>query len=162
MDITSTQLDDLKPYAHNPKTHPADQIEKISKSITEYGFLVPVLVDSDNNIIAGHGRLLAARKLGLTEIPTVRVDHLTEAQIRAYRIADNKLTMDGGWDLELLGLELTALQDMNVDIDLTGFSNIEVDELIIAPTEEIPPDAFPEYGEDMETENECPKCGYKW
>ena len=70
--------------------------------------------------------------------------------------------MDGGWDLELLGLELTALQDMNVDIDLTGFSNIEVDELIIAPTEEIPPDAFPEYGEDMETENECPKCGYKW
>lgn len=99
MNIKTIPIDDLKPYAHNPKTHPAEQIEKIAKSITEFSFLVPILIDADNSIIAGHGRLMAAHKLGLIEVPTIRVDHLTEAQIRAYRIADNKLTMDGGFDL---------------------------------------------------------------
>lgn len=92
MKIKNTLINDLKPYAHNPKTHPEEQVDKIARSIEEFGFLVPILIDADNSIIAGHGRLMAARKTGLMEIPTICVDHLTEAQIRAYRIADNRLT----------------------------------------------------------------------
>lgn len=127
MNIKTIPIDDLKPYAHNPKTHPAEQVEKIAKSIEEFGFLVPILIDADNSIIAGHGRLMAARKLGLAEIPTIRIDHLTEAQIRAYRIADNKLT-ESDWDLKLLESEMASLQDMDFDIDLTGFDENELKE----------------------------------
>lgn len=127
MKVKNTPIDDLKPYAHNPKTHPAEQVEKIAASITEFGFMVPILIDADNYIIAGHGRLLAARKHGLVEVPTIRVDHLTEAQIRAYRIADNKLT-ESPWDLEMLESEIAILQDMDFDIDLTGFDEDELEE----------------------------------
>lgn len=134
MNIILTPIDQLKPYAHNPKTHPPEQVEKIARSIEEFGFLVPILIDADNSIIAGHGRLMAARKLGLDEIPTIRVDHLTEAQIRAYRIADNRLT-ESSWDMELLESEIVTLQDMDFDLDLTGFDDIELGEL------------FPELGE---------------
>lgn len=161
MNIINTPIDDLKPYAHNPKTHPAEQIEKIARSITEFGFLVPILIDADNSIIAGHGRLMAARKLGLIEVPTIQVDHLTEAQIRAYRIADNRLT-ESAWDLELLESEIAILQDMDFDIDLTGFDDIELGELFPEVSAEEPPEEFPEYDENMETDNECPKCHYKW
>lgn len=127
MDVVNTKISDLKPYAHNPKLHPPEQVEKIARSIDEFGFLVPVLIDVDYSIIAGHGRLLAARKLGLSEIPTIQVDHLTDAQIRAYRIADNKLT-EGGWDLDLLGSEMSLLRDADFDIDLTGFDEGELKE----------------------------------
>ena len=109
MKIKNTLIDDLRPYAHNPKTHPEAQIDKIARSIEEFGFLVPILIDGDNSIIAGHGRLLAARKLGLAEISTICVDHLTEAQIRAYRIADNRLT-ESAWDLEMLESEIAILR----------------------------------------------------
>ena len=161
MNIINTPIDDLKPYAHNPKTHPAEQIEKIARSIEEFGFLVPILINADNSIIAGHGRLMAAHKLGLIEIPTICVDHLTEAQIRAYRIADNRLT-ESAWDMELLESEIATLQDMDFDINLTGFDDIELGELFPEVSTEEPPEEFPEFDENMETENECPKCGYKW
>ena len=128
MKINTRKISDLKPYAHNPKTHPEEQVDKIARSITEFGWTVPILIDADNSIIAGHGRLLAARKLGLVEIPTICIDHLTEAQIRAYRIADNKLTMDGGWDMELLESEIATLKDTAFDIDLTGFDAEELKE----------------------------------
>jgi len=128
MKIETKNIDDLKPYPHNPKLHPPEQIEKIAQSIKEFGFLVPILIDAGNNIIAGHGRLLAARKLGFVEIPTICADHLSNAQIRAYRIADNKLT-ESAWDMELLESEIAALQDLNFDIDLTGFDDIEIGEL---------------------------------
>ena len=160
LNIKTIPIDDLKPYAHNPKQHPAEQIDKIVKSITEFGFLVPILIDADNSIIAGHGRHMAARKLGLVEVPTIRVDHLTEAQIRAYRIADNKLT-ESSWDIDMLESELGILQDMDFDIDLTGFDDIEIGELFQDTPDEEPPEEFPEYDENMETENECPRCGYK-
>ena len=137
MNVTNTPIDDLKPYAHNPKTHPAEQVEKIARSIEEFGFLVPILIDADNSIIAGHGRLMAARKLGLDEIPTICIDHLTEAQIRAYRIADNRLT-ESAWDIELLESEMAILQDMDFDIDLTGFDDIEIGEMF--PTDPEPED----------------------
>ncbi len=129
MKIKNTNIDDLKPYAHNPKTHPADQVKKIARSIEEFGFLVPVLVDADMNIIAGHGRLMAARKLGHTEIPTISVDHLTEAQMRAYRIADNKLT-ESAWNIDELKFEMDELELGGFDIDLTGFDDIEIGDMI--------------------------------
>ncbi len=125
MNIINIQIDDLKPYAHNPKTHPAEQVEKIARSIAEFGFLVPILIDADNSIIAGHGRLMAARKLGLVEVPTIQVDHLTEAQIRAYRIADNRLT-ESAWDIGELMFEIDDLMVDDFDIDLTGFGEIEL------------------------------------
>ena len=161
MNVKTIPIDDLKPYAHNPKTHPVEQVDKIARSIEEFGFLVPVLIDADNSIIAGHGRLMAARKLGLIEIPTICIDHLTEAQIRAYRIADNRLT-ESAWDLELLESEISILQDMDFDIDLTGFDDIELGEMFPDTSDETPPEEFPEFDEDITTENECPKCGYKW
>lgn len=161
MNIITIPINDLKPYAHNPKTHPAEQIEKIARSIEEFSFLVPILIDADNSIIAGHGRLMAARKLGLIEVPTIQVKHLTEAQIRAYRIADNRLT-ESAWDIELLESEIAILQDTNFDIDLTGFDDIELGELFPDVSAEEPPEEFQEFDENMETENECPKCGYKW
>jgi len=108
---------------------------------------------------------MAARKLGLDEVPTISVSHLTDAQIRAYRIADNKLT-ESAWDIELLEREINMLCNADFDIDLTGFDEIELENLVTsAPTEELteePPTEFPEFDEDMETENECPKCGYRW
>lgn len=129
MKVKNTPIDELRPYAHNPKTHPETQIDKIARSIEEFGFLVPILIDADNYIIAGHGRLLAARKLGLVEVPTIRVDHLTEAQIRAYRIADNKLT-ESPWDIGELMVEIDDLKLGDYDIDLTGFGEIELGEVI--------------------------------
>src|ERR1700680_3814028 len=104
-------LDKVIPFARNPRTHSDAQVAQIAASITEFGFNNPILVDTKAGIIAGHGRLLAARKLGLTEVPVIVLDHLTEAQKRAYIIADNQLALNAGWDEALLRLELAALQE---------------------------------------------------
>src|SRR5271155_4886822 len=114
--IEQWPLETLIPYAQNPRTHSDAQVAQIAASIAEFGFNNPILVDTKAGIIAGHGRLLAARKLGLTEVPVIVLDHLSEAQKRAYIIADNKLAENAGWDDELLRSELTALQleDFNV------------------------------------------------
>ena len=100
----------LIPFARNPRTHSERQVEQIAASIAEFGFNNPILVDTKAGIIAGHGRLLAARKLQLTEVPVIVLDHLTEAQKRAYILADNQLALNAGWDEELLRVELAALQ----------------------------------------------------
>src|SRR5512138_3242586 len=110
-------VDRLVPYARNARTHSPEQVAQIAASIVEFGFNAPILVDSNAGIIAGHGRLLAARKLGLDEVPVVVLDHLSETQRRAYIIADNKLTELGGWDAEALSLELKDLQDAEFDLD---------------------------------------------
>jgi len=122
----------LKPNARNARTHSAKQIAQIAASIAEFGFTVPVLIDADNKVIAGHGRLKAAVKLGMTRVPTMRLDHLTPEQLRAYAIADNQLALNAGWDTEMLRLELGELQALALDFDLTltGFDWPEIDLLI--------------------------------
>lgn len=117
----------LVPYARNSRTHSAQQVDKIAASIREFGFLNPVIVDGQQGIIAGHGRVLAAQKLGLTEVPTIEAAHLTEAQRRAYVIADNRLALDAGWDVEMLKVEFKDLGAENFDLTLTGFDLSEID-----------------------------------
>ena len=112
----------LQPYERNARTHSSEQIEKIANSLREFGFINPVLIDGNNMIIAGHGRVLAAKKIGLKEVPFLRVEDLTPTQVRAYILADNKLAEDAGWDELLVSQELEALQDENFDIELTGFT----------------------------------------
>lgn len=130
-------VESLIPYARNSRTHSDEQVAQIAASIKEFGFTNPVLIDETGGIIAGHGRVMAARKLGLEAVPAIRIDYLTEAQKRAYVIADNKLALNAGWDMELLALELGELRDQGFDLDLTGFSGDELDQLFIE-AEEIP------------------------
>ena len=120
----------LVPYARNARTHSDAQIAQIAASIAEFGFNAPILVDSNAGIVAGHGRLLAARKLGLPEVPVVVLDHLTETQRRAYIIADNKLSENAGWDEKLLAAELTDLEHEGLDLRLVGFSDEELEALL--------------------------------
>lgn len=123
---------DLIPYAMNSRTHSADQVAQIAASIKEFGFTNPVLIDAENGIIAGHGRLQAAQKLKLREVPCLRLGHLTEAQKRAYVIADNKLALNAGWDEDALKAELERLQEEDFDIDLLGFDEDELSDLLAA------------------------------
>ena len=136
--IEQWPLERLKPYARNAKTHGADQVAKIAGSMAQFGWTVPVLVSGDGEVIAGHGRILAATQLGLTEAPVIVLDHLTEEQRRAYRLADNKLTELGAWDEALLAGELQELLAEDFDLSLIGFSDAELDQLL----------AFDDGGED--------------
>lgn len=123
--LQSIPIDDLLPYARNAKQHPPEQIAQIAASIKEFGFNAPVLVDGEKGIIAGHGRVLAARKLGLATVPCIVLTHLSEAQKRAYIIADNRLgdTDLAPWDWEMLQAEIDALKEENYDYTLTGFTD---------------------------------------
>jgi DNA modification methylase len=123
-------IDRLVPYARNARTHSPEQVAQIAASIVEFGFVNPILVDTNSGIIAGHGRLLAARKLGLAEVPVVVLDHLSETQRRAYILADNKLALNAGWDERALAAELRALDVDGVDLALVGFSDDEVEDLL--------------------------------
>ena len=125
-------LDKLIPFARNPRTHSDAQVAQIAASIDEFGFNNPILVDTKAGIIAGHGRLLAARKLGLKEVPVIVLDHLSESQKRAYIIADNKLAENAGWDDDLLRSELAALQEESFDISVIGFDDEELARLLAA------------------------------
>src|SRR5689334_8080249 len=139
-------LEKLIPYARNPRTHSDAQVVQIAASIAEFGFNNPILVDTKAGIIAGHGRLLAARKLQLKEVPVIILDHLSEAQKRAYILADNQLALNAGWDEELLRLELAALESDGFDLDLTGLSDEELAHFLPcgAPFEGIEEEAVPE------------------
>jgi len=120
----------LLPYAANARTHPDEQIAQIAGSIAEFGFNVPCLVDDRGVLIAGHGRLLAAQRLGLVEVPVIRLGHLTDAQALAYRLADNRIALNGDWDEALLSAELARLKDDGVDLELLGFGEDELDRLL--------------------------------
>jgi len=125
-DYKRTAVSDLIPYARNARTHSDEQVDKIAASIREFGFLNPVITDGDNGIVAGHGRIMAAKKLGMDEVPVLEAAHLTDAQKRAYILADNRLALDAGWDDELLRVEFTELQDAGFDLNLTGFTDDEI------------------------------------
>lgn len=157
---------DLIPYARNARTHSDAQLSKLAGSIREYGFTNPVLTDGINGIIAGHGRVLAAQKLGMEEVPTVELSHLNATQRKAYILADNRMALDAGWDNDLLKLELAELKDDGFDLTLTGFDNLELTELLSgipdvlasAPstsTKEIDPD-------DYKMGCTCPRCGFEF
>lgn len=123
-------IDRLVPYARNARTHSKEQILQLRASLREFGFVNPVIVDKELNVIAGHGRILAAKEEGITEVPCVFAEHLTEAQKRAYIIADNRLAMNAGWDEEMLSVELSDLQGADFDISLLGFDNAELNKLL--------------------------------
>src|SRR6266540_806067 len=125
--VESTPVASLRPHPNNARTHSTRQIRQIADSIERFGFTNPVLMGQGGEIIAGHGRVEAAKLLGLESVPTVRLAHLDPAQRRAYVIADNKLALNAGWDRELLAIELQGLIDVDFDLELTGFSLAEVD-----------------------------------
>jgi ParB-like chromosome segregation protein Spo0J len=140
--VTYKDPHQLKPRARNPRTHTAKQIKQIAASIKEFGFISPVLIDGDDGIIAGHSRVEAAKLIGMSDVPTVRVDHLTPAQIRAYIIADNRLAENAGWDRALLTLELQELSvELNFDVTVTGFETAEIDLLISELNDDTPDEA---------------------
>lgn len=127
--MTLVAIDKLIPYINNARTHSPEQINKLRSSLREFGFINPVIIGRDYGIIAGHGRVMAAREEGISEVPCVFVDHLTEAQKKAYIIADNRMALDAGWDEELLKVEIEALQAEAFDISLTGFGDDELSDL---------------------------------
>jgi ParB-like nuclease domain len=154
LQIEYRPIDALLPYARNPRTHSPEQIAKIAASIVEFGWTQPILVDGDNGIIAGHGRLAAARKLELVEVPVIELDHLSPAQKRAYVIADNRLALDAGWDDELLALELAELSEAGYDLLLTGFEDDELAKMLADLGDD---GAAPEQDSDPEADDEVPE-----
>jgi ParB-like chromosome segregation protein Spo0J len=151
-------LDSLVPYARNARTHSEEQISQIAASIGEFGFTNPILIDADQGIIAGHGRLAAAKELGLETIPCIDLSHLSDEQKRAYIIADNKLALNGGWNDELLRLELTDLKELGANLELTGFDAMELADIMLGKDVE-----FKEYDESAADDVQlatCPKCGH--
>lgn len=159
MIINNKKVTELIPYVNNARTHNEEQVLQIAASIKEFGFTNPVLIDGENGIIAGHGRLMAAKKLGMEEVPTIELSHLSEAQRKAYILADNKLALNSGWDNDLLAIEFAELGALGFDLELTGFTLDEIDALT---PEEIPPgltdeDSVPELPEEPVT-----KLGDVW
>lgn len=139
LNVEYRKVEALIPHARNPRTHTDEQIASIAASVVEYGWTNPILVDGNNGIIAGHGRLAAARKIGLDQVPVIELAHLSPSQKRAYLISDNRLALDAGWNEELLALELAELSDAGYDLALTGFEEAEIAALLadVASGEEV-------------------------
>lgn len=152
LQVRQVKVADLIPYARNARTHSDAQVAQIAASIREFGFTNPVLVDGERGIIAGHGRVMAARKLGLAEVPVIQLTHLTPPQRKAYILADNRLAMNAGWDNDLLRLEVVDLKTDGFDLGLTGFSADEIAALIVEPGAGLTdPDDVPELQPDPVT-----------
>lgn len=160
-DYKTESVEKLIPYARNARTHSDTQVDQIAASIREFGFLNPVIVDGEDGIIAGHGRVLAAKKLGIETLPCIQAGHLTDAQKRAYILADNKLALNAGWDDTLLRIELNDLDDAGFDLELTGFSLDEIEEVTIGDEagDGLPGEGNP-YTDKVDTPNYQP-TGYK-
>jgi ParB-like chromosome segregation protein Spo0J len=160
MKIEQLPTADLIPYARNTRTHSPEQVAQIAGSIREFGFTNPILIDADNGIIAGHGRVMAASKLGLAKVPCIRLAHLTDTQKRAYIIADNKLALNAGWDEEMLGMELADLREADFDFDVMGFDAEEI-ELALNPGEVVSDpqkeweDGMPEFEQEDKSGIRC-------
>lgn len=152
LSVKYIRKDDLIPYINNSRTHDSNQVKQIASSIKEFGFTNPILVDEDSGIIAGHGRLLAADLLGIDEVPTITLGGLTEAQRKAYVIADNQLALNAGWDLENLKVEIDRLTELDFDVDLLGFEDDFLSSLLEEPTEGLTDeDAVPDAPENPVT-----------
>ena len=160
MQIVYKKVNDLIPYINNSRTHSEEQVNQIVASINEFGFTNPLLIDEKDNIIAGHGRLLASKKLKMEEVPCIVLSGLTEAQKKAYIIADNKMALNAGWDFNLLSLELENLKELDFDLELTGFTVDEIDGLLNT-NEDIEDNDYEE--QDLKENNtqlhKCPECG---
>jgi len=160
--ITQKKVESLIPYINNSRTHSDAQVAQIAASIKEFGWTNPILVDGSNGIIAGHGRLLAARKLGFKEVPVIELADLTDTQRKAYIIADNKLALNAEWDKEILSIELGTLQGVNFNIDLLGFDAIELSDLFDEQIK-MPESSSEEIDIDEYNMNcKCPKCGFEF
>jgi DNA modification methylase len=144
LQIEQWPVNDLTPYSNNARTHSDDQVQQIANSISEFGFVSPILVGSDKTIIAGHGRLMAAKQLNMAEVPVIVLDHLTEQQRQALVIADNQITLQGGWDEELLAQEIQSLDDLDFDLELLGFDEKELNGLLEPVVDESNEDEVPE------------------
>lgn len=153
-------LSEIVPYAGNAKEHPEWQVDQLVSSIEKFGNCDPIAVWHNQRgqleVVEGHGRLMALERLGYEEAPVIFLDHLTDEQRRAYALVHNQLTMNTGFDMEILSVELDAI----VDIDMEQFG-VEIAEPSIVDEEDVP-EEFKEYGEDIETTNKCPRCGYEW
>ena len=133
--VEQWSIEKLIPFARNARTHTEEQVAQVAASISEFGWTNPILVGGDGIIIAGHARLAAARKLNMTEVPVIVLDHLTPAQRRALVIADNRLALSAGWDEAMLRIELQSLEEEGFDLDLVGFTDEEIEELLRDPEE---------------------------
>jgi len=160
--IEFIDINKIIPYEDNPRVHSDIQIEQISKSIKEFGFTVPILIDENKNVIAGHGRLEASKSLQLKEVPTITISNLTDQQKKAYIIADNQLTLNSNWNEDLLKSQLSFLTENNFDLNLLGFEDAQLDNYFKEIEEIDLTDDFKEFDEEIETQHQCPKCGFKW
>lgn len=154
-EVVRRAVDDLVPYARNSRTHDKEQVAQIAASMREWGFTNPILIDPEGNVIAGHGRLMAAKQLGLEEVPCVVARGWTEAQRRAYVIADNKLALNAGWDEDMLKVEFQELEGLGFDLGLTGWQDYELEDLFSDPDEDEEPGG--EGGSDGEDRGELLK-----
>lgn len=152
------KVETLIPFARNPRTHSEAQVAKLASSIVEFGWTQPLLIDGDNGIIAGHGRLAAARKLGLDQVPVIELAHLSVAQKRALVIADNRLALDAGWDEEMLALELADLSEAGYDLALTGFEDAEIEALLAGDVLDADPDTETEPDDEPDAADEVPEA----
>lgn len=152
--IQYKKINELIPYINNSRTHSPEQVAQIAASIKEFGFTNPILLDAQNGIIAGHGRLQAARMLEMQEVPTIELSDLTELQKKAYIIADNKLALNANWDIELLGVEISSLKDAGFEISKLGFEVSELSDILQA----FEPDPIEEIDEVNENVNFIIKC----
>ena len=163
MQIEQRLLSDLIPYINNSRKHSDDQVAQIAASIKEFGWTNPILVDGDNGIIAGHGRIMAAKKLGMTEVPVIELAHLSKEQRKALIIADNKLALNSDWDSNLLAIELKDLQDLGFDLNLTGFAENELSNII--ETKNFDVGTIEDQGKLDEIKPKyvaCPDCGHEF
>jgi ParB-like chromosome segregation protein Spo0J len=159
MKIENIKTEKLIPYARNSRTHSEAQVAQITGSIREFGFTNPVLIDGENGIIAGHGRVMAAQRLGMSEVPCIRLAHLTDTQKRAYIIADNKLALNAGWDEEMLGLELSDLREADFDLGLMGFDADEIEQALNSQEPDFEPGTEDDQGKlDEKSPIKCPHC----
>lgn len=157
LQVVYRKVNDLIPYARNARTHSEEQVTRLASSIKEFGFTNPILLDGENGVIAGHGRLLASKKLGLKEVPCIELAGLTKTQKQAYILADNKLALDAGWDEEMLKIELDELKESDLNIEKLGLDTLdEVSDVQWSEDEQR--EGLDSYQEPEHEMLECPQC----